>query len=181
MNKLLKLIFSCVVFTWSSAWAVDTYNPANGQLTIPTVQVGTTTFTNVVITVGSIVSVGNGSASGQVDTYDSKTNQLTIPSVVVGSTTYNNVVITVGSVISVGGTSSYIFDLTNRIAQAYPSKCSNGIVAAEIKFSVDGIQFLRGTDSVDENPDGTCTAKQTLRVEIGFIGTYADSKKNGFF
>ena len=83
----------------------DSFNSLNNQLTITAVQVGTTTFTNVVITVGSVVSVGSGVASGQVDLSDSSTNQLTIPSVIVGSTTYNNVVITVGSVISVGGTS----------------------------------------------------------------------------
>ena len=60
----------------------------------------------MVITVGSLVSIGTGPAVSQVDTYDSKTNQLTIPSVVVGSTTYNNVVITVGGVVSVGGDSN---------------------------------------------------------------------------
>ena len=142
MNKLIKLIFSCVVFAWSSAWAVDTYNPANGQLTIPTVQVGTTTFTNVVITVGSIVSVGNGSASGQVDIYDSKTNQLTIPSVLVGATTYNNVVITVGSVVSVGGTSSPTPPSALAVAtDAFmaPYLSSNGITAATLTIMKNGV------------------------------------------
>ena len=58
-----------------------------------------------------------------------------------------------------GGSSEYTFDLTNRVAQAYPAKCSNGIVSTELKFSSNGGQFLRGTDSVDENNDGTCTRK----------------------
>ena len=69
MNKLLKLIFSCVVFTWSSAWAVDTYNSANGQLTIPAVQVGSSIYNNVVIKVGEIISVGGIEATTSFNPY----------------------------------------------------------------------------------------------------------------
>lgn len=74
----------------------------------------------------------------------------------------------------------YSFNLNNRIAQGYPSKCSNGIVAAEFKFSSEGFQFLRGADSVNENSDGTCTANQTANNEIGVVFSYADAKNDGF-
>jgi hypothetical protein len=76
--------------------------------------------------------------------------------------------------------SNYIFDLTNRIAQAYPSHCSNAVVSAEFKFSSAGVQFLRGTDSVTENNDGTCTAKPTASDEIGVVASYSDIKRSGF-
>ena len=155
MNKSLKLLLSCAAiavisacggggdvasssgqltasasraqsFAAATSAVPDTYNAANGQLTISTVQVGSTTFTNVVITIGSLVSIGTGPAVGQFDTYDSKTNQLTIPSVLVGSTTYNNVVINVGSVVSVGdspfvisGTAAVGASLANASLQIY--------------------------------------------------------------
>lgn len=40
-------------------WATDTYNPANNQLTIPSVDVSGVIYNNVVITVGNVISVGS--------------------------------------------------------------------------------------------------------------------------
>ena len=97
MKKILLLILSSISLT---AYAVDTYT--NGQLSLPSVQVGPNTYTNVVVTLGTIVSIGNGSPSGFIDTYNLTTGQLSIPSVIVGSTTYSNVVITIGSVVTTG-------------------------------------------------------------------------------
>jgi hypothetical protein len=79
-----------------------------------------------------------------------------------------------------GGSESYTFDLTNRIAQAYPTKCTNNIVAFEVKFLKDGLQFVKGTDSTDEGPNGSCIAKETKPSEVGLLGTYAQAKSNGF-
>lgn len=87
----------------SVAWAADVYNPDNNQLTIASVDVAGTTYTNVVVTVGKVLSVKGGIPSGVSDSYNVALNQLTIPAVQVGSTTYTNVVITVGQVLSVGG------------------------------------------------------------------------------
>jgi peptidyl-prolyl cis-trans isomerase A (cyclophilin A) len=42
-------------------FAADIYNPTTNQLSIPSVQVGSTTYNNVVITVGQIISVGQSS------------------------------------------------------------------------------------------------------------------------
>ncbi len=97
MKKILLLILSSISL---SAYAVDTYT--NGQLSIPTVQVGPNTYTNVVVTLGTIVSIGTGAPNGFIDTYNLTTGQLSIPSVIVGSTTYSNVVITIGSVVTTG-------------------------------------------------------------------------------
>ena len=97
IKKLLFLIVSCFSL---SAYAIDTYT--NGQLIIPSVQVGANTYTNVVVTLGSVISIGTGAPNGFIDIYNLSTGQLTIPSVVVGSTTYSNVVITIGSVVTTG-------------------------------------------------------------------------------
>ena len=92
-----------------AACATDTYNAPN--LSIPTVVIGGATYTNMVVTVGSIVSGPSGSSgNGSVDTYDPATNRLTIPNVLVGATTFHNVVITVGTMVSVAsvtGADSY--------------------------------------------------------------------------
>lgn len=51
-----------MLFTWiHTSYAADTYNPANNQLSIPSVQVGSTTYNNVVVTVGNILSIGSSS------------------------------------------------------------------------------------------------------------------------
>ena len=83
-------------------WAVDTYNPGNNQLTIPSVNVSGTTYNNVVITVGNVIRVDGGTPSGVVDIYSPASNQLSIPTVNVNGQTYTNVVISVGQVLSVG-------------------------------------------------------------------------------
>ena len=97
MKRILIMIFSSISL---SAFAFDTYN--NGQLMIPSVQVGPNTYTNVVVTLGSVVSIGTGQPNGFIDSYNLANGQLTIPSVIVGSTSYTNVVITIGSIISTG-------------------------------------------------------------------------------
>jgi murein DD-endopeptidase MepM/ murein hydrolase activator NlpD len=98
-----------VLMAAGQAYAMDTYNPPNLQ--IPAVTIGSATFTNMVVTVGGIVSGPSGSSgNGSVDSYDASTNQLTIPNVLVGANTYHNVVITVGvlvSVASVTGADAY--------------------------------------------------------------------------
>ena len=106
MKILPRLILIASFLTGVNAWAIDTYDSTSNQLTIPTVQVGSTTYTNVVISVGNVLSIGNSPANGYADVYNSTNGQLMIPSVLVGSTTYNNVIITIGSVLSVGGSFS---------------------------------------------------------------------------
>jgi hypothetical protein len=60
-----KSLFTSVAFAIcsTSLMATDTYDPATNQLSIPSVKVGTATYNNVVITVGSIVSIGGASST----------------------------------------------------------------------------------------------------------------------
>jgi hypothetical protein len=86
-----------------AAWA-DSYDPVTKQLTIPTVVIGGTSFSNTVVTVGSVVSAPSGTGpNGSVDAYDTASGHLTVPLVTVGANTYYNVVVAVASLVSIGG------------------------------------------------------------------------------
>jgi hypothetical protein len=83
------------------AGAFDTFS--GGQLSIPSVTIGGATFSNMVVTLGTIVRGPNGSTPmGNQDSYNPANNQLSIPVVLVGSNTYYNVIITVGSLVTAG-------------------------------------------------------------------------------
>jgi uncharacterized repeat protein (TIGR03803 family) len=103
IRSVLAALLTVVCF---QVQAFDTYNPQTQQLSIPTVMIGSATFTNMAVgvTLGDIVVAPNGtSANSSVDTHSPVLNQLTIPKVVVGSNTYYNVVVTVGNLVSIGG------------------------------------------------------------------------------
>ena len=76
------------------------------RLTIPKVLVNNAVYSNVVINISGVVSVGGGPPAGNYDTYTSTTNELKIPTVLYGNNTFNNVVVKVGQVLSVGGAST---------------------------------------------------------------------------
>ncbi len=103
MAALLMLGFA------SGALAVDTYH--GSQLAMPTLVIGSATYSNVHVTIGSIVSGPTGTSPyGDVDTYDPVTGQLTVQAVNTESATYYNVVATVASLDSIGsvaGADSY--------------------------------------------------------------------------
>ena len=108
MNLLFKtnqFIFGLLLcFSSLHVLAADSYDSATNTLTISSVAVGDTLYTNVKITVGTIVSLGSQTPTDSYDTYNSLNNQLSIPAVSVGTANYYNVVITVGNILSVGGT-----------------------------------------------------------------------------
>ena len=80
--------------------AVDEYTPDTNQLFIPNVTVGTTTYTNVTITVDQLVSIGSVTAAP--DSFAAP--DLSLASVQVkGGPIYSGLVITVGHILSPGG------------------------------------------------------------------------------
>ncbi len=102
-----------LVNSWpsSAGHAPDTFATANGQLTIPILAIGNAVYSDVVVTVGKIISGPTGtSANGSVDSFDPANSELTVQSVTVGSTTYHNVVVQVTHLVSIGsvaGADSY--------------------------------------------------------------------------
>jgi uncharacterized protein (DUF2141 family) len=106
LRRHARSIFAALLFLFCTceAWGTDSY--IGGQLTIPSVTIGSATFSNMVVTVAGIVIGPNGTGpNGSVDMYNPANNQLTVQSVTVGAKTYYNVVITVGTLISIGGVS----------------------------------------------------------------------------
>ena len=101
MNKLSRLavVAGFAFLLGLGARAADVYDPATQQLTISQVSALGSTYSNVVITVGSILSAKGGTAPTGPDIYTSANNQLAIPAVYVNTTLYTNVVITVGNVL----------------------------------------------------------------------------------
>jgi hypothetical protein len=106
--QLLITVLLCSGCT-SLAWA-DIYNPLNKQLTISSAVIGFSTYSNMVVTVGNIVSGPSPTgmqvpANGGEDSYDPASNQLTVPTVSVGSATFRNVIVTVAHLVSIGSVS----------------------------------------------------------------------------
>jgi hypothetical protein len=99
---------------WSHiAHAADTYDAASGTLTIPLVKVDNNYYSNVKVTLGSVVSVGSTlTRTLAYDTYNPSTGQLLIPVVNSGNDSYFFVLATVANVLSVGGDQHQTLKLT---------------------------------------------------------------------
>lgn len=64
ISKYKSLFISMALAICSSSlMATDTYDPTTNQLSIPSVKVGPATYNNVVVTVGSVLSVGGVSST----------------------------------------------------------------------------------------------------------------------
>ncbi len=85
-----------------SVAGTDVYNGTN--LIIPSVQVaGGSIYTNVVVTVGTILNVGGGMPRNIRDVYDPTTKLLTVAAVSANGKVYTNATATVSGIVSVGG------------------------------------------------------------------------------
>ena len=100
----------------SGLQAADTYDGATGQVTAPVVRVGDDYYRDVVITVGSIVSIGEAAeGDAKYDTFDGATGQLTIPAITDGTIFAYNVVVTLGALISQGGKCESLADCLGEV------------------------------------------------------------------
>jgi uncharacterized protein (DUF2141 family) len=132
MTALLLLVCA------GEAWGTDSYNGAD--ITIPAVTIGSATYSNMVVTLGSIIRGPNGgSPNGSVDSYNPANNELTIPAVTVGANTYYNVIITVGSLVSIGSVSGA--DTYNGTDLNIPSvQVLGGAIYSNVVITVGSIQ-----------------------------------------
>ena len=182
----------CVMmgFFVAHCWSMDTYNPANGQLSIPYVHVGSSIYTDVIASIDSVLSVGQSPALSAYDTYSLANNQLAIPSVMVASQTYSNVLVTIKSVISVGSKiPAGIFDsnaqLLPDLSVKYQKLCGNSVgiqtgITANLMGHKDGKKDLIFTLWCSV-PAGTSTTSPTINGLIAITqnadGTFVDSTK----
>ncbi len=80
---------------------------ADAELSIPRVRVGGTVYTDVVVTVGGVVSTGGGLPAAAWDSYDPATGRLTLAAIDVGGRIYTHAVVTLGRLVS-GGATGYV-------------------------------------------------------------------------
>jgi hypothetical protein len=106
-NKFLKKFFCLILLFNSSAFAMDYYNSSNNQITLSYVLVDKTLYKNVVVELGSIVSLAGGEIKTNYSEYDTVTQVLTVPVVKVGDLFYTNSKVTVGKIISVESGASF--------------------------------------------------------------------------
>jgi len=106
----ISLVLLCLLSS-TIAHGLDTFD--GNYLSIPSVTVGSESYSNVVVTVDNIINVSGGVAKTDFDIYNSGTKQLSIPSVMVGQI-FNNVTIIVDKIVGVaGGRSATSYDIYN--------------------------------------------------------------------
>jgi uncharacterized repeat protein (TIGR03803 family) len=156
VRQLARLLAASLLFLIgpAAAFAADTYNFANGQLTLPSVVIGGATYSNMIVTVGVIISGPAGTtANGTQDSYDPGTNQLTIQTVILNTTTFHNVVVTVASLVSIGGvTGANTYSGTSLsvpYVQVRGTTYSNVVVAVASVVSVHGGMPTFATNTYD--------------------------------
>jgi uncharacterized repeat protein (TIGR03803 family) len=127
----------------AAASAADTYNLATRQLTMSSVVIGGATYSNMIVTVGDVISGPSGtSANGNQDSYDPSTNRLTIQTVTSSSTTYHNVIATVAALVSIGGvTGANSYDGT-RLHISYVQ--AGGAIYRDAVVSIGGVVGVAG-------------------------------------
>jgi 6-phosphogluconolactonase (cycloisomerase 2 family) len=102
-----KLHAAVLLLIWAfPTHATDLYDAAGKVLTIPTLEIGSATYSDVKVTVGKIVTLPSGSfPNDSVDRYDPVSGQLTVPSVELNNAIYYNAVVTVAALDSIGSIS----------------------------------------------------------------------------
>ncbi|WP_027158534.1 hypothetical protein [Methylobacter luteus] len=107
MKIKIRLAMLPLLGLGSIAYA-DSYDPATNQLTIPTITVEGTTYENVLIRVGNVLSYNEDvDLAGTEDSYDPVTNILTIPYIVVNEMAYTNVKVTVAPCVRITVASNF--------------------------------------------------------------------------
>jgi hypothetical protein len=146
-------------------------------LYIPSIRVGNTFYSFVVITVAGIDGLANGFPQSS-DTYTASTNQLTIPAVEYGGKAYTNLTVTVGRVVSVDGSantggpnSSVCYDSTyyatgTTMDLFYTGYEQKSVVLAPSTFN--GVANAVGIQNTTITSQGTSTATEYYDITSKF-------------
>jgi hypothetical protein len=98
----VSLTLPILLFFSAEIFAYDTYDSGTGELSIPLLQVGSTVYSDVVVTIGDLINIEENIFLEPFDVFNSATEQLRIPRVFVGDEEYRNVTVTIGSIVSIG-------------------------------------------------------------------------------
>ncbi len=102
--RVTLLLLASVAVAYGATY--DTYNPANKQLSIPTLTIGVATYSNVVVTIGNIVSFyPQPPPTCSADSWNPMKGWLCVASVAVGYKIYTNYVVTIAALDSIGSVS----------------------------------------------------------------------------
>jgi uncharacterized repeat protein (TIGR03803 family) len=128
----------------AGAHATDSYDPATRSLTMPSVVVGNTTFSAVVVVAGAMVSGPVGAAPNQHgDSFDPATGQLSLAAVTVDAKTFYNTVITVEAVQSIGNVvDADIYDGAELIVPSV--QVIGGAVYHNVALTLGGLTSIAG-------------------------------------
>lgn len=132
MRKILNLIAMVVLMTAVAGYA-DTYDPSTNLLTIPSITVNGVTYTDVVVTVGKVVSIGSSSATPTDGTDRSCTGTIA------GDSPTNDLL---------QGLQSFTYDLI-----VHPSTGTISVSMTGLKntssFSAERISLVQGSNSTE--------------------------------
>ena len=172
-----KIIISIsLLVSHAQGWAMDTYNPENGQLTIPAVVVGDSVYSNVSVNVKEVLNVKGGRPLTNFDSYNSTENILTIPSVSVSNNSYTNVSISVGNVLKVSDfkktnqlpSTLAVFDYSsfnqNACENTKDSDVFNGLTFFTVHYLNSKIWGCNIVSGADKHP--IYSQKESIRVEV---------------
>jgi hypothetical protein len=98
----VSLTLPILLFFSAEIFAYDTYDSGTGGLSIPLLQVGSTVYSDVVVTIGDLINIEENIFLEPFDVFNSATERLRIPRVFVGDEEYRNVTVTIGSIVSIG-------------------------------------------------------------------------------
>jgi hypothetical protein len=98
----VSLTLPILLFFSAEIFAYDAYDSGTGELSIPLLQVGSTVYSDVVVTIGDLINIEENIFLEPFDVFNSATEQLRIPRVFVGDEEYRNVTVTIGSIVSIG-------------------------------------------------------------------------------
>jgi hypothetical protein len=170
---------SATIASMSSVGTVSGADSYDGKyLYIPSVRVGNTFYSFVVITVAGIDGLAGGFPAGTSDTYAAASNSLTVPAVEFNGQAYTNVTVKVGTVVSVNGSagtgganSSACYDATYYTAGTtadlkYGAYEVQSVVLAPSTF--DGVANAVGIQNTTITSQGSSVATEYYDITSKF-------------
>jgi uncharacterized repeat protein (TIGR03803 family) len=158
------------------AHGTDTYGPEPDALQIPSLRIGTGTYSGVTLTIGSIVTPPSGSWTlATQDIYNPINSELTVPAVDVGGTIYYNAVGTVRTLSAIGIVSGADKFDGATLTIPYVLVGANPFYNVLLKVSVaDLVAVQGGMPSVEFDRYDAATGRLTIPAVQYSVSTYTN-------
>lgn len=170
------LSFSFLTLLSANLFAYDTYDSLTGELRIPLVSVGSVVYSDVVITIGSIVSIEENDFLDPFDVFDTVNEQLRIPRVFVGDDEHRNVIVTIGSLVSIGDVTFSLNSSCNienshysniQAPQSYLGEHVIPLTSTSLPANISRTMGLKDLDAWWSKPEYvTCSDKNSYLIKV---------------